>query len=458
MHLNHRRHLFIAFLLLVTLAVNASVAFFNIRRLHNNGQAVARIYQVLGHLEELQASVDDLAAAERGFAVTGDELALEPFRLTEKKLASTIEQLAPAIALGATTSEFAALKRAVQNRLNQVRLVIAARRRQNMAAAVAVVRSQETKNVNEEIARYVNLIQSREQDILQERSDESTQSAQDAIRTFWIASGANICLLLFVSRLLWRAALQNGQLERAYAELKRAESMRDGLSDMLVHDLRTPLTTLLGPLHMLQDGTLGSLDQTQREVLAMSQTSGERLLELINELLDLSKLDAGEMRIERREIEVPSLVQTAMREVVRLESISAPKISEHVEPGTLVAGDYDLLLRVLINLLGNALKFNSFGGEVTISAKSDGDHTLFSVTDAGEGIPAEDLAKIFDKFGQVESRKAGRKLSTGLGLTFCKFAVEAHGGKIWVESEIGQGSRFYFTIPTNSNDQALQHG
>jgi signal transduction histidine kinase len=453
MHLNNRRHFFIAFLLLITLAVNASVAFFNIRRLHSNGQATARIYVVQGQLEELLTLTEDLATAERGFAITGDELALEPFRAAQEKLMSSMAILERNIGLAASQAEFPALKLAIRRRLDKSHLLIAARRTQGMAAAMKVVQSESTRDNVNDIQRFVTTMQSREQDILQQRSEESTQSAQDATRTFWIASGANICLLLFVSGLLWRAAKQNAQLEGAYSNLKRAESMRDGLSEMLVHDLRTPLTTLLGPLHLLQDGTFGPLEQTQREIVAMSQASGERLLDLINELLDISKLDAGEMRIVTTKADVAPLVREAMGEVVRLENSRSPRIFTEIEDECYVVGDRDLLLRVLINLLGNALKFSSLGGQIMLTVKVSGEETHFTVSDTGEGIPAEDLGKIFDKFGQVETRKAGRKLSTGLGLTFCKFAVEAHGGRIWVESEVGKGSDFHFTIPVMPRKQ-----
>jgi signal transduction histidine kinase len=105
--------------------------------------------------------------------------------------------------------------------------------------------------------------------------------------------------------------------------------------------------------------------------------------------------------------------------------------------------------RTLVNLLGNAVKFTPAGGRITASVQrtQDTDGLLFCVEDTGEGIPSDAFERIFEKFGQVETRGAGRKMSTGLGLTFCKMAVEAHGGRIWVESELGKGSRFLFTIP-----------
>jgi signal transduction histidine kinase len=118
--------------------------------------------------------------------------------------------------------------------------------------------------------------------------------------------------------------------------------------------------------------------------------------------------------------------------------------------GTLIA-DEEKLRRVLVNLLGNAVKFTPRRGRVTLSARAEGaGDWIFTVADTGEGIPREAFARIFDKFGQVESRKEGRKMSTGLGLTFCKMAVEAHGGEIWVSSELGRGSEFSFRLPRSA--------
>src|SRR5205807_3942010 len=120
-------------------------------------------------------------------------------------------------------------------------------------------------------------------------------------------------------------------------------------------------------------------------------------------------------------------------------------------------GDVDILRRTLVNLLGNSIKFTPAGGTLTLSVAlaDDGHAMLFSVADTGEGIPDEALDRIFDKFGQVESRKGGRKMSTGLGLTFCKLAVGAHGGRIWVESDLGQGSSFFFTVPVQPFETIL---
>lgn len=257
---------------------------------------------------------------------------------------------------------------------------------------------------------------------------------------------------------LLRVKRQQDALTHAYNELKRLESLRDSLTMMLVHDLRTPLTTLIGPLEMLHNGNFGQLDPTQTEVVAMSTRSGHRLLGLVNELLDVSKMESGEMKLSLRDIDVPQVVSEATELVARVHSGDMSRMIYSITPDLpSVRGDEDLLRRVLVNLIGNALKYTT-DGQITIGARlsdvgEEANHpstqnaVLFFVKDEGDGIPPEDQGRIFDKWGQAEARREGRRMSTGLGLTFCKLAVEAHGGQIWVESEPGKGSTFYFTLP-----------
>ena len=247
---------------------------------------------------------------------------------------------------------------------------------------------------------------------------------------------------------LVRAKRQRDALEHAYADLQRAESLRDSLSAMLVHDLRTPLTAIIGPLEMLLDDTSAPFDDIQRELLTMCQRNAHRLLGMVNDLLDIGKMESGEIILERTDVTPGALVEEAVRQTAPLAGEKGLEVAHDVAPGLpRLHADEDLLRRVLVNLLGNAIKFTPEGGRVAVSARDAPGALVFSVRDTGEGIPREAFGRIFEKFGQVESRSAGRRMSTGLGLTFCKMAVEAHGGRIGVESEPGKGSVFSFTIP-----------
>ncbi|MBV9865573.1 MAG: response regulator [Abitibacteriaceae bacterium] len=236
--------------------------------------------------------------------------------------------------------------------------------------------------------------------------------------------------------------------EQNYERLRELEALRDSLTSMIVHDLRTPLTSFIGGLESMT--VMGDLNEDQSECLDIALTGGYTLLGMINDLLDISKMESGLLQLEYNEIEIMALLQRSVNQVAALASNkNLSLIVEDCPDLPQLKADQEKLERTLTNLLGNAIKFTPTGG--TVTAKVDASHEpqmlLFSVIDTGEGIPDTAFERIFDKFGQVETRQSGRKLSTGLGLTFCKMAVEAHNGRIWVESELGQGSKFSFLIP-----------
>jgi len=242
------------------------------------------------------------------------------------------------------------------------------------------------------------------------------------------------------------------ELRRNYRHLQDLESLRDSLTHMIVHDLRTPLTSLLGGLQALE--LLGDLNDPQSDLLKLSVEGGETLLGMINDLLDISKMESGEVQLELKEVVPAALVGRALRQVNALAASKGLYLSAQVAPDLpRLQLDEDKMLRTLVNLLGNAIKFTPPGGAIEVGADfaPDADDSAtavcFSVRDTGEGIPEDAFERIFEKFGQVESRQAGRKLSTGLGLTFCKMVTEAHGGRIGIESRLGQGSRFSIFIP-----------
>jgi signal transduction histidine kinase len=260
---------------------------------------------------------------------------------------------------------------------------------------------------------------------------------------------ARVDASLRVSRARTREARLNAELKANYEKLRQAEGMRDDLTHMIVHDLRTPLTSLITGLQTLE--LLGeSLSTDQNEMLAIALNGGQTLLGMVNDLLDISKLEDGSLKLEYGSVDPAVLAERATSQVSLLTREKGLNLVMDVSPDlSAFSGDEDKLRRTLVNLLGNAIKFTPAGGTVTVVSRrlENEEAIFFSVQDTGEGIPREAFGRIFEKFGQVESRKAGRKMSTGLGLTFCKMAVEAHGGRIWVESELGRGSQFNFTVP-----------
>ncbi len=241
------------------------------------------------------------------------------------------------------------------------------------------------------------------------------------------------------------------QLRKNYAELQKFEELRDSLMHMIVHDMRAPLTSIVSGLEMIEFLPDISADQRD-ELLALAHQGGKTLMGMINDLLDISKMEAGGMDLNYVPVNAHELIEISIHQLKALLADCALSLQHTIAPDLPKFWcDASKISRVLVNLLGNAIKFSPRESIITIEAKrGKGEHEntiQFSVSDIGEGIPHEAFGRIFEKFGQVESRKAGRKMSTGLGLTFCKMTIEAHGGKIWLESELGEGSTFYFTVP-----------
>jgi signal transduction histidine kinase len=241
------------------------------------------------------------------------------------------------------------------------------------------------------------------------------------------------------------------QLQQNYKRLQELEKLRDDLTHMIIHDLRTPLTSIMMGMQTLE--VVGEMSEDQREIMNIALSGGDTLLGMINDLLDIVKLESGSLKIDYAALDISKLVASSVDQVDLLFTEKKVTLDRHIDVDSIIAhGDENKLRRTLVNLLGNAIKFTPSGGIVTIDVQLDETKQFlrFSVSDTGEGIPAEWQTRIFEKFGQVESRKYGHKASTGLGLTFCKLAVEAHGGHIGVTSVIGKGSTFYFTIPLDA--------
>jgi len=233
------------------------------------------------------------------------------------------------------------------------------------------------------------------------------------------------------------------ELAASYAELRKLQELRDNLTHMIIHDLRSPLTGVIGYLDLFKRRSAAKLDAKELGYINTAFGAAEKLNEMITSLLDTNRLESGEMPLDLRGHDVSEIVRTATQSLAA--AFGERKITSDLGDAAHIAFcDADLVRRVVSNLLTNALKFTSAKGSITVRVASNRDFIEVSVSDTGPGIPAEHHGKIFEKFGQVES---GTRHSTGLGLAFCKLAVEAQGGRIGVESAPGEGSRFWFTLP-----------
>jgi PAS domain S-box-containing protein len=245
-------------------------------------------------------------------------------------------------------------------------------------------------------------------------------------------------------------ARMNVELQESHDGLRRLESLRDNLIHMVVHDVRSPLTVVLGSLEVMQVEHASELSDAGRRLLAMGENSARRALDLLETVLDLSRLEAGQMPLARVPCELGSMAREAAGVLGTLQGGRSVSV-EAPQQGVRVQADRELLARVLQNLLTNAFKATSAkDGRVRLVVSEEGGGVRVEVHDNGPGIPPEHRERVFDKFAQVDEPEARRPHSSGLGLTFCRLAVEAHGGCIGVKGSDLGGSAFWISLPADA--------
>lgn len=256
-------------------------------------------------------------------------------------------------------------------------------------------------------------------------------------------------ILLARIRSLLRLKSAHDELEESYRKLQALERMRDDLMKMIVHDLKSPLSAILATMEVVGDGDAGPLTEEQSQLLVGAQRHGTEMIQLIDDLLELTKLEESRLVPDREPVRVGDLLATLAEEWRLRVERDGTSLEVAEGDGLVVHADPQLLRRILSNLLGNAVRHAGGGVRIRLGAQPGphGRGVLFSVADDGVGIPEAYHELIFRKFGTLQRSDTTPAGSTGIGLTFCKLAVEAHGGRIWVESAEGAGSAFHFVIP-----------
>lgn len=240
-------------------------------------------------------------------------------------------------------------------------------------------------------------------------------------------------------------------------EAKEIDRMKSELISNVSHELRTPLTTIKEGISLVFDGTLGPIREDQKDMLATVKNNIDRLARLINDLLDISKVEAGRMELKKRMVDITLLVEEVLtsfrgqteKKHITLETRLTRKVSD-------VFIDPDRISQVLTNLISNSIKFTPGKGHITVSIADRAKKVEISVEDTGLGISPENISRLFDRFSQFNRVYGPGEKGTGLGLAISKEIIEMHGGRIWVESELGRGSTFIFSLPKLSHDEIFR--
>lgn len=242
---------------------------------------------------------------------------------------------------------------------------------------------------------------------------------------------------------------------RAKEDIERASKFKDQFLSTMSHELRTPLNAILGFSELLSDVRYGTLNDRQQRYVAHIHNSGQHLLELINDILDLSRIEAGRLPLTLEDVSVHIAFAEVNDTLQPLFDRKSQKLTQFASPELVVRADGTRFRQILMNLLGNAIKFTPEGGKIELTAHQLGNFVRIDVRDSGPGIPAEEQRRIFEAFQRLKQSDKGTE-GTGLGLAITRSLIELHGGRLGLESELGCGSCFYFTLPVALKSQKVE--
>ncbi|MCK5218184.1 hypothetical protein KAR10_01600 [bacterium] len=245
-----------------------------------------------------------------------------------------------------------------------------------------------------------------------------------------------------------RIAERSQELEKALDQMKNLDALKSDFLSITSHELRTPLTIIRGALNLLQNEGDKLPPARFKKYLDMAEKNTGRLIQLINDLLDFSRVESGHLRLKISRVDMVRIIRESVEEFRELGDQRDLKIMKELAPNLPgLMGDRGRVKQVLNNLISNALKFTPVGGKITVNLRQDGIFLEIVVTDTGIGISRQDQEKIFNKFYQSNGSITRETTGVGLGLAIVKELVRLHKGRIWVESQVGQGSRFYVRLP-----------
>jgi len=253
-------------------------------------------------------------------------------------------------------------------------------------------------------------------------------------------------------------ALLYQEIQQANEKLKALDKLKDEFVSLASHELRTPMTAIKSYLWMALAGKGGELTEKQKYYLDRAYNSTDRLIKLVNEMLNVSRIESGRIILESKDLDINKLGDDIIADIIpRAQELGIELITEHVENLPHIFADENKIKEVLVNLIGNSLKFTPKGGKITLSFLEVGKMVEVSVTDTGKGIAKDDISKLFQKFGKVDNNylTIQNVQGTGLGLYISKAIVELSGGKIWVHSDgLGKGTIFTFSLPVFSGQKS----
>src|SRR5713226_8261701 len=438
-------------LLLLILGTISVASYRSTTMLIEANQWVAHTHEVLGDLQTVLSLIQDAEIGQRGYLLTGRESYLKPHSTAVEGIDDVIARVRKLTADNPNQQRrLDTLRPLIAGKLAELKETIELRKSNGFEAALAVVVTDRGKKAMDDIREVVRQMEDEERELLKSRDQSARTSARNENLVISFGTLLAFVLVPFASVIIRNEIVQRKRAEEAIVcakeEAERASKFKDQFLSTMSHELRTPLNAVLGFSGLLADERYGLLNDRQRRYVSHIHTGGQHLLTLINDILDLSRIEAGRMELAIENVSVETVFGEVLSVMRPLADNKSQTLSQHAEPGLSVRADLTRFKQVLMNLLGNGIKFTPEGGRIELTANQADSEVRVEVRDTGPGIPPEEQKRIFEAFYRLpESGKATE--GTGLGLAITQRVVELHGGHLGLESQPGQGSCFHFSLP-----------
>jgi signal transduction histidine kinase/CheY-like chemotaxis protein len=456
--------------LLILAAIDAT-SYLSIENLIANSTAIAHTRRVINQVDALTVAIADAGSSTRGYVIAGTPGHLERYRHSQDEIQQTLSDLRTLtidnprqqLRLGAIAAPLA-------DTLAYYQRTIALNEVGRHGEAADMVLSPQEDALNAGLRKLLLDIKTEETDLLLQSTDGVDRSARRSTVALIGGSLVSILILSLVFRHLNREVttrkrselrlsqlglqiqVANERLEKSNDELARASRLKSDFLSSMSHEFRTPLNAITGYSELLSEDATGPLSEKQRRFVGHIQRGAKHLLDLINDILDLSKIEAGRIDLQRENVVVSETLSEVISAIRSLAIAKDIQVDSRIVTPSSVYADRLRFKQIVFNLLSNALKFTPARGSVWIESATADNMVTISVCDTGTGIPRQEHEAIFESFYQAGATTKGLREGTGLGLAITKRLVALHGGRIWVESETGKGSRFSFSLPAAASD------
>ena len=447
---------------IVSFGIVGVISYYEINNFIVDEKWVEHTYQVIGQADDVEKSMLDIETGERGYLITHNEVFLEPYNSGLNHIMTQLESLRTSTSDNPVQqANVKNLTQLINKKIAFVAQTDALGKNGHTDAAVTLVKSLEGRNIMVAIRQVIDDIKNEENTLLTQRTESSQISATNTSNTIIAGTIIAIIITIISTIVIYRKMQQRDEIEKTNIDLhleteklKERDNAKAELSAMVSHELKTPLVTISGYAEMLkEDALLGTLNKEQTHAVDTIISQTIKLERLISDIMDAQKMDLKKMKFNKREFEISEFMDEQIqihsklmneKKICFVNSTNGEKIN--------ITSDPDRLSQVFANLIKNAVDFvPANNGRIEINAKRKNGQAVFYVKDNGSGIPKDKQENLFKKFYQIDTSLKRSHGGTGLGLVICKGIVEALGGTMWLESEVGQGTTFWFSINNNGS-------